>query len=91
MDTETFKRSALVRHGNKAFNGLSAAAIVWMFATFAQKQDLVRHEDRESATHAKQWQKLMDHEVALARHGFTEFAGSTNDLAVTTTNQNHEE
>jgi len=38
-----------------------------MFATFAQKSDLVRHEDREAVTCSQLWQECMDNKVAIAR------------------------
>lgn len=44
-DTTTFERSkgAILRHSNKVYNGLSAAAIVWMFATFTQDRHFQEH------------------------------------------------
>lgn len=68
------KGGAIAKHGNKAFNGLSAAAICWMFATFATKSDvdlLNKRCDRCDEKRALQWQRLMDHEVALAKSGVT--------------------
>ena len=55
----------LAKHGNAAFNGLSGAAIVFLYATFAQKSDIERHEDKAAVTHSKLWQKAMDNEVEI--------------------------
>lgn len=67
-DTTILRREGLLaKHGNKAYNGLSAAAIVWLFLTFVQKDDFTRHEDKESVARSQTWQRLMDHEVAIAK------------------------
>lgn len=67
-DTTILRREGLLaKHGNKAYNGLSAAAIVFLYANFVQRGDFTRHEDKESQARSETWQRLMDHEVALAR------------------------
>lgn len=79
MNTDFFKKEGMVatqvtKHGNKAYNGLSAAAIVWMFATFATKSDVALVStrcDKCEEARTTYWMRLMDHEVALAKQGIT--------------------
>lgn len=61
-----------VKHGNKYAHGLSAGALVFLYATFATKSEVTRLEsrcDKCDEKRAAQWRKLMDHEVALAKAG----------------------
>lgn len=60
-------QAGMAKHGNAAFNGLSGAAIVWLFVTFASKDDLNRHIDQANTERSQNWQKLMDHELELDR------------------------
>jgi hypothetical protein len=53
------------KHANAAYNGLSAAAIVWLFVTFASKDDVNRFIDQTNLERSKVWQKVMDQEVEL--------------------------
>lgn len=63
--TEFIKKSGVAKHANAAYNGLSAAAIIWMMATFAKQSDFERHEDKAVVTHSKLWQQSMDNKVAI--------------------------
>lgn len=78
------KKAAAISGGT----GLTAGVVIWMFATFAQDKHFQKHCDQcEQARYACEqarsriWQKVMDHEVALARRGNTYLAVS-NDVAL---------
>lgn len=66
--------NAVSKHGNKVYNGLSAGAIIWLFATFPSKDllnDHVRQSDKVhdecSQKRSKQWQRIADLELELER------------------------
>lgn len=76
FDTGHFVKSAAKNKGKLAvgaYRGLSAAAIVWLYATFPTIKDLDRLRDSQS----KQWQALADARKELAevkaRNGQYEF------------------
>lgn len=58
-------RDGIGKHANSAYNGLSAAAIVFLYATFPSKEDVDRHIDKLNAAQSKQWQQLMDNHVEI--------------------------
>lgn len=63
MNVQSAKQ-AVAKHGNAAFNGLSGAAIIWLFATFPTKEDMRREVDREHSrcveAAAQRWRDGMD-------------------------------
>lgn len=73
MNVESAKQ-AVSSHGNKVFNGLSAGAIIWLFATFPSKDRLDDHVRQSDKVHeecaskrSKQWQRIADLELELER------------------------
>lgn len=68
-DTTVLRRAreGAAKHANAAFNGLSGAAIVWLFVTFASKDDVNRHIDQSNLERSKVWQKVMDQELEIDR------------------------
>lgn len=76
-------RDGAARHANAAFNGLSGAAIVWLFVTFASKDDVNRHIDQSNLERSKVWQKVMDQELEIDRlkRRFSMMTEQTNTIA----------
>lgn len=83
--TEFIKRP-VAQHGNKLAHGFSAAMLVFLYATFATKEDIAQVNarcDRCEEKRSAQWRRLMDHEVALARIGVTLPMRETNETKPT--------
>lgn len=72
---------SITKHANKVGHGLSAAALMFLYATFATKDSLLRHEDKEASSRSKVWQRLMDHEVSLAKINALSVTEPTNSIA----------
>lgn len=75
MNTDFFRKEGPVaKHGNKVFNGVSAGLLVWIFATFATKEQFNDHARRCEGgaekcelKRSKQWQKIADLELEIER------------------------
>ena len=50
-----------------AGTGLSAAAVVWIFATFTNDREFGRHCSSERESRSKQWQKIADLELEVEK------------------------
>lgn len=65
-------KAGVAKHANKFAHGLSATALVFLYANFPTKDEFRREVDKEHQrcveSQAKQWRDLMDFYVALNGH-----------------------